>query len=105
MEALWVVISAVTVFLVIQWGNDWFELQIVHLNRQAAHALLETFGFAICFAILILGWMVFVPTLCRQRLMTAALFTGVGLLDLLHAFSAPGMPLYQDSIGETPSML
>jgi diguanylate cyclase (GGDEF)-like protein len=62
-------------------------------------------AFAICFAILILGWMIFVSTLCRQRLITAALFTGIGLLDLLHTMSAPGMPLYVSSIGDTPSVL
>jgi diguanylate cyclase (GGDEF)-like protein len=104
-KTMWMVIAAVTVFSGIQWGNDWFERLFVHLNRQATHTVLEAFGFAICFAILILGWMIFVPTLCRQRLMTAALFTGIGLLDLLHAISAPGMPLYQASIGDIPSVL
>ncbi len=104
-KTIGMVIAAVTAFSVIQWGNEWFEQVFIHIDRQAAHTILGSLGFAICFAILILGWMVFVPTLCRQRLMTAALFTGIGLLDLLHTISAPGMPLYNSYIGNTPSIL
>jgi diguanylate cyclase (GGDEF)-like protein len=104
-KTIGMVIAAVTVFSIIQWGNDWFEQAVVYINLQAAHTIIESLAFAICFAILILGWMIFVSTLCRQRLITAALFTGIGLLDLLHAVSAPGMPLYISSIGDTPSVL
>jgi diguanylate cyclase (GGDEF)-like protein len=104
-KTIGMVIAAVTVFSIIQWGNDWFEQVVVYINLQAAHTIIESLAFAICFAILILGWMIFVSTLCRQRLITAALFTGIGLLDLLHAVSAPGMPLYISSIGDTPSVL
>ncbi|BBI32171.1 putative bifunctional diguanylate cyclase/phosphodiesterase [Cohnella abietis] len=104
-KTMWMVIAATLVFSGIHWGNDWFEQIFVHISRQAAHTILESLAFAICFAILILGWMIFVRTLCRQRLMTAALFTGIGLLSLLHTISAPGMPLYDPNVGDTPSIL
>ncbi|QMV43452.1 putative bifunctional diguanylate cyclase/phosphodiesterase [Cohnella cholangitidis] len=104
-KTMWMVIAAVTVFSGIQIGHDWFEEAFVHLNRTALHSILESVAFAICFALLILGWMFFLPTLCRQRLMTAALFGAIGILDMLHGISAPGMPLYDAAIGDTPSIL
>jgi diguanylate cyclase (GGDEF)-like protein len=105
LKTIWMVIAAAAAFGFIQWRNEWFGQLFLHINYQAAHTLLESLAFAICFAILILGWMVFVPTLCQQRLITAALFTGIGLLDILHAISAPGMPLYDSGVGDTPSIL
>ncbi|MCD9024179.1 putative bifunctional diguanylate cyclase/phosphodiesterase [Cohnella silvisoli] len=105
LKTIGMVIAAVSAFCLIQWGNDWLEQILGHINRQAMHTMLESLAFAICFAILILGWMVFVPTLCRQRLMTAALFTGIGLLDLLHTASSPEMPLFDAAVGDTPSLL
>jgi diguanylate cyclase (GGDEF)-like protein len=104
-KTMWMVVAAISVFSLIQWGNEWFKQLFVHINHPAVHTILESLAFAICFAILILGWMVFVPTLCRHRLMTAALFTAIGLLDILHTISLPGMPLYDSTIGDTPSVL
>jgi hypothetical protein len=105
LKTIGMVFAAVSAFCFIEWEKDWLEQLFVHMNHPAAHLLLESLAFAVCFAILILGWMVFVPTLCRQRLMTAALFTAIGLLDLLHSASSPGMPFYDVSIGDTPSVL
>jgi len=105
LKTIGMVAAAATVFGFVYWGNAWYEQLFVHLNLNAAHLLLESFSFAICFSLLILGWMIFVPTLSRQRLITAALFSAVGLLDLLHAASASGMPLYDPSIGDSPSLL
>ncbi|MFC4304956.1 putative bifunctional diguanylate cyclase/phosphodiesterase [Cohnella boryungensis] len=105
LRTLWMVILAVAVFGCIQWGNARLEHFFETFNRLALHTVLESAAFAICFALLILGWMVFVPTLCRQRLITASVFTAVGLFNLYHALSLPGMPLYQASVGDSPSVL
>jgi len=105
MKTAWTVVLAIAVFACLQWSGFDPENALGPADRYAAHLILEVLAIAICFALLILGWMVFVPTLCRQRLMTAALFTAVGLLGLLHAISAPGMPLYDPAVGEAPSAL
>jgi len=105
MKTVWTVALAAAVFVGIQLGGEGLENALGSVNRYAMHLFLESLAFAVCFALLILGWMVFVPTLCRQRLMTAALFAGVGLLGLLHAISAPGMPLYDPAAGASPSKL
>ncbi|WP_256760792.1 bifunctional diguanylate cyclase/phosphodiesterase [Cohnella sp. WQ 127256] len=105
MKTIGVIIAAAIVFSSLHIGYEWFEQAFVPINLVVLQTVLEVFGFAICFALVILGWMVFVPTLCRQRLMTAALFAVVGLLDLLHMLSSPGMPLYDSSVGDTPSVL
>lgn len=104
-KTLWVLITAVTVFGFIQLKYQWIEQTLQPINRAALHMMLEAFGFGICFALLILGWMIFVPTLSRQRLITAALFAAIGLLDILHAISSKGMPLYDASASETPSIV
>ncbi|TFE28110.1 putative bifunctional diguanylate cyclase/phosphodiesterase [Cohnella luojiensis] len=105
LKTVWMVIAAATVFSCIQWGNGWLEQVFALTNRAAALMLIESVSFSICIVLLILGWMVFVPTLCRQRLITAALFTAIGLLDLLHAVSSPGLPLYDSTVGDTPSIM
>jgi len=105
LKTICTVVLAIAAFAGIQWGSAWLQVPFDTLDRYAVHLILESLAFAICFALLILGWMVFVPTLCRHRLMTAALFSAVGLLGLLHAISAPSMPLYEGSVGDTPSVL
>lgn len=105
-KTIWMIVAAVSIFSVIQWWNEWLEeIVVASINPQAAHLLFEAAAFAICFTILILGWMIFVSTLCRQRLLISSLFAGIGMLNLLHALSAPGMPLYDSSIGDSPSIL
>jgi len=105
LKTVWTIVLAIAAFSGIQWGGGWLQASFDSLDRYAIHLILESLAFAICFALLILGWMVFVPTLCRHRLMTAALFSAVGLLGLLHAISAPSMPLYEGAVGDTPSVL
>ncbi|MFC5469069.1 putative bifunctional diguanylate cyclase/phosphodiesterase [Cohnella suwonensis] len=105
MKTAWTVIVAVAVFLCIRLLNGWLERILSHLNQEAAHAILESFAATACFSLLVMGWLVFVPTLCMQRLMTAALFTGVGLFDLLHSLSGPGMPMFREATGEAPSVM
>lgn len=104
-KTIWMVVAAVTIFIVLQWSIEWLEQVLDAVNQEAAHLLLEALAFAICFALLILGWMIFVSTLCRQRLMISSLFAGIGLLQLLHALSVRGMPLYDASLGDSPSLL
>ncbi len=105
LKTVWTVVLAAVAFAGIQWSGGWLQTPLDSLDRYAIHLILESLAFAVCFALLILGWMVFVPTLCRHRLMTAALFSAVGLLGLLHAISAPSMPLYEGAVGDTPSVL
>ncbi|MBO9598161.1 MAG: hypothetical protein J7559_10150, partial [Cohnella sp.] len=103
MKTMWTVLAALCSFVILQAADRWLEDWLEPIAGETANVLLDSFGFAVCFAILTLGWMVFVPTLCRQRLMTAALFAGVGLLDLLQALSGQNMPLADDRFGGMPS--
>lgn len=100
---MWTVFAALCLFGLLQVSESWLEEGLASITGNSTHFVLEAFAFSTCFSILTLGWMVFVPTLCRQRLMTAALFTGVGLLNLLHALSEPSMPLAVDRYGDMPS--
>lgn len=102
MKTMWTVLAALFTFVVLQATDRWLEDWISPIAGESSNIIIESLGFAFCFAILTLGWMVFVPTLCRQRLMTAALFAGVGLLNLLHALSEPNMPLADVRFGEAP---
>lgn len=99
------VFAALCLFGLLQVSESWLEEGLASIMGASTHFILEAFAFSTCFSILTLGWMVFVPTLCRQRLMTAALFAGVGLLNLLHALSEPGMPLAVERYGDMPSDL
>jgi len=103
MKTMWTVLAALFSFVILQAADFLLEDWLEPIVGNTANVLLESLGFAVCFAILTLGWMVFVPTLCRQRLMTAALFAGVGLLDLLHALSGQNMPLADARFGDMPS--
>ncbi|MBO7744670.1 EAL domain-containing protein [Paenibacillus sp. MWE-103] len=59
------------------------------------HSSMELSGFAVCFAMLVLGWLFFVNSLTKHRLYTAALFGAVGVFDLLHVLTYPGMPFFR----------
>lgn len=100
---MWTVLAALASFVFLQATDRWLEDWFSPIAGESSNIIIESIAFAICFTILTLGWMVLVPTLCRQRLMTAALFAGVGLLDLLHALSEPGMPLSDARFGDLPS--
>ncbi len=103
MKTMWTVFAALCLFGLLQASDTWLEDGLAPITKAPTHLLLEALAFSTCYAILTLGWMVFVPTLCRQRLMTAALFAGVGLLDMLRVMSEPGMPLASGRHGEMPS--
>ncbi|MFC5402716.1 putative bifunctional diguanylate cyclase/phosphodiesterase [Cohnella soli] len=104
MKTAWTVIAASAVFLCIRLVDNGLARVLAPMNEAAVHAILEAFGATACFSLAVLGWLIFVPTLCRQRLMTAALFTAIGLFDLFHALSGPGMPMYRPTTGEAPSI-
>ncbi len=105
MRTIWTVLTALVTFALLQAGRSWLQRAFAPWTGPLAHLFLETVAFSLCFGILTLGWMVFVSSLDRQRLITAALFAVVGLLDLLNGLSAPGMPLYRESAGESAALL
>ncbi|MBJ6363907.1 putative bifunctional diguanylate cyclase/phosphodiesterase [Paenibacillus sp. GCM10012307] len=60
--------------------------------------IIKFFSFAMCFSIVFLGAVFFVQTLTRQRLLSAALFIVIGLLELADMLSLWGMSfLYRDA--------
>ncbi|MFC5528622.1 putative bifunctional diguanylate cyclase/phosphodiesterase [Cohnella yongneupensis] len=103
MKTMWTVLAAFSLFLFLQAADRWLKDVFSPISGTSTHVLLEALGFSICFTIFTLGWMVFVSTLCRQRLMTAALFAGIGLLELMHALSSTDMPLGKARFGDMPS--
>ena len=105
MRTIWTVLTALVTFALLQAGRSWLQRAFAPWTGPLTHLFLETVAFSLCFGILTLGWMVFVSSLDRQRLITAALFAVVGLLDLLNGLSAPGMPLYRESAGESAALL
>jgi diguanylate cyclase (GGDEF)-like protein len=64
------------------------------------HSGMEFISFAVSFAMLVLGWLFFSKSLSRHRLYTAALFSVVGMFDMLHALTTEGMPFFH-FIGDT----
>ncbi|MFC5648153.1 putative bifunctional diguanylate cyclase/phosphodiesterase [Paenibacillus solisilvae] len=64
------------------------------------HSGVEFLSFAVSFTMLVLGWLFFLKSLSRQRLYTAALFSVVGLFDMLHALTIEGMPFFR-FVGDT----
>lgn len=105
MKTLWTIVAAISVIIPMQLGARWLEDGVAPLSAQAYRLVLESVAFSFCFSILTLGWIVLVSTLSRQRLLTAAMFAVIGMLDLLHALTARGMPLFEESAGDIPSTL
>jgi diguanylate cyclase (GGDEF)-like protein len=105
MKTVWTVLSAAAVYagLQILYGN-WGGVP-APANMAKAYLLAETVAFSLCFAILTLGWLIFLPTLSRLRLTTAALFLAVGVIDLLHGLSLSGMLFFRTQNGEAPGIL
>ncbi|MFC5702019.1 putative bifunctional diguanylate cyclase/phosphodiesterase [Cohnella faecalis] len=102
MKTGWIILAASLLFAILQWNGAWLDQWVAALDQTTFQLAMEIVGFAICVAVLAFGWMIFVPTLCRQRLMIAALFAAIGVFDLLHGLSAYGMPLYREAAGESP---
>ncbi|MBW7458762.1 diguanylate cyclase, partial [Paenibacillus sepulcri] len=93
-------LAAVISFILIQLVHGELYYQIPdHLNLLV-HSIMEFINFAISFTILVLGWLFFVKSLSRQRLFTGALFSIVGLFDMLHALTMEGMPFFH-YVGDT----
>jgi len=63
-------------------------------------SLLQYVSFAVCFAMVLLGWSFFVRSMTRHRLETAGLFAVVSMLDLLHGLTFYHMPFYRE-VGDT----
>ncbi|MBW5446975.1 EAL domain-containing protein [Cohnella sp. CFH 77786] len=103
MRTVWTVLAAAAAFAFLQTVYGQLGKIIAPLGYVNAYLLLDALSFAVCFAILTLGWMIFVPTLCRLRLTTAALFSAIGVIELLHGMSLPGMPFHDPKIGLAPN--
>jgi diguanylate cyclase (GGDEF)-like protein len=63
-------------------------------------SLLLYVNYAMCLAMVLLGWSFFVRSMTRHRIETAGLFAVVSLLDLLHAVTFYHMPFYRE-VGDT----
>lgn len=103
MKTMWTVITALSLLGLLLLTDHWLEETFVLFNAESAHIFLETLGVSICFTIMTLGWVLFIPTLCRQRLLIASLFAAVAILELLHMLSEPHMPLASEQFGEFQS--
>ncbi|WP_276354742.1 putative bifunctional diguanylate cyclase/phosphodiesterase [Cohnella caldifontis] len=105
MRTVWTVLAAAAAFAVLQLWRGQPDRFIAWIGFVNTELLLDSFSFALCFALLAIGWMIFVPTLCRLRMLTAALFLAIGILDLIHLMSLPGMPLYGVGFGNGDTLL
>jgi diguanylate cyclase (GGDEF)-like protein len=96
-RTIWVALAAFSGFTGVQLIrgalNELSDTQAILI----AHTIFEYFNFSICMAVQLLGWFFFVKSMSRHRLLTAGLYTVVGLLDLLHALAYFGMPLYRET--------
>jgi diguanylate cyclase (GGDEF)-like protein len=96
-RTIWVALAAFAGFTGVQLIrgllNELSDTQAILI----AHTIFEYFNFSICMAVQLLGWFFFVKSMSRHRLLTAGLYTVVGLLDLLHALAYFGMPLYRET--------
>jgi len=102
MNTVWTIVTAMLAFIILLMVQKPLNHAIDFMGYVNVNLILGILSLAICFAILTLGWMIFVPTLCRLRLATAALFAGIGVIDLLRGLSLPGMPFYDPLSGQSP---
>ncbi len=63
-------------------------------SHIAIHAVLEMFSVFVSFTISLYGWIVYQETRTRLFFWVPIVFIAVGWLDLLHAFTFPGMPYF-----------
>lgn len=105
MNTVWTVMAATAAFAILQVLHRQIAALLTPIGLHNAHLIAGAMSFAICFSILTLGWMMFVQTLGRLRLSTAALFAVIGVIDLLRGLSFPGMPFYRAETGMAPQML
>ena len=62
-------------------------------TMQALHLLAGLMCLAVSYSIFAQGWIMFTDKLSRQRLYSAALFSVVGILDMLYSAAYGGIPL------------
>src|SRR5690606_21156384 len=105
MRTIWTVLAAAAALGVYFGSRAWLQPALEPWSGPVAHLILKTLEFSLCLVIVTLGWMVFVSTLDRQRLILAALFAVVGLMALLGGLTSPGMPLYRAAAGSGPGQL
>jgi len=105
MRTIWTVLAALAVLAVYFGSSPWLQPVLEPWSGPVAHLVLKTLEFSLCLVIVTLGWMVFVSSLDRQRLILAALFAVVGLMDLLSGLVVPGMPLYREAAGYGPGLM
>ncbi|CAH1211777.1 hypothetical protein PAECIP111893_03472 [Paenibacillus plantiphilus] len=97
---IWTAFIAIFSFIIMRVFHDELYLLIPSRTYLFLHSGMEFISFAVSFTMLVLGWLFFVKSLSRQRLFTAALFSVVGLFDMLHALTMEGMPFYR-LVGDT----
>lgn len=94
--AIVLIALALLLFGALQVYHDEAQTVYGHFNSNhvAIHTVLEFSSIFVSFSIALQGWMVFTHTLSKQRLLFACTFLAVGLLDVLHTMSFPGMPYF-----------
>ncbi|SEN78724.1 bifunctional diguanylate cyclase/phosphodiesterase [Paenibacillus sp. OV219] len=97
---MWTALVAIFSFILVRCFHSELYMAIPERMYLFVHSGMEFIGFAISFTMLVLGWLFFAKSLSKHRLYTAALFSAIGLFDLLHALTSRGMPYYMTA-GET----
>ena len=97
---IWTAFIAIISFILSRIFHAQLYHQIPEKTYLFVHSGIEFISFAVCFTMLVLGWLFFLKSLSRQRLYTAALFSVVGLFDMLHALTMEGMPFFR-FVGDT----
>ena len=97
---IWTAFIAIISFILSRMFHAQLYHQIPEKTYLFVHSGVEFISFAVCFTMLVLGWLFFLKSLSRQRLYTAALFSVVGLFDMLHALTMEGMPFFR-FVGDT----
>jgi diguanylate cyclase (GGDEF)-like protein len=105
MNTIWTVLAALAAFVFFRIFHPQIAAMLSPIGLQNAYLIAGAMSFAICFSILTLGWMMFVQTLSRLRLVTAALFAVIGVIDLMRGLSFPGMPFYRPETDSVPHTL
>ncbi|BBH24906.1 hypothetical protein Back11_62510 [Paenibacillus baekrokdamisoli] len=97
---IWIAFIAILTFILMRILHPVLYQTIPNHAYLFIHSGIEFISFAVSFTMLVLGWLFFVKSLSRQRLLTAALFSIVGLFDMLHALTMEGMPFFR-FVGDT----
>lgn len=97
---MWTVLVAIISFILMRCFHRELYVIIPERTYLFVHCGIEFIDFAVSFTMLVLGWLFFAKSLSKHRLYTAALFSAIGLFDLLHALTTKGMPFYL-AAGET----